>query len=565
MRDSRCPIRGPPVTDYRWRAGCAYNVGCQAVPPQEPTAAVSQDSAPAAPTGEGPSPAAARLQLLGITKRYPGVLANDAVDLCVASGEIHAVLGENGAGKSTLMRIIYGAERADAGEMRWEGRTVSIPTPAAARRLGIGMVFQHFSLFETLTVTENIALVLDERFDRAALAERIDETSHRYGLPVDPRRTVHALSVGERQRVEVLRCLLQQPRLLILDEPTSVLTPQAVERLFATLRRLAEEGVSIVYISHKLEEIRALCHSATVMRGGRVTGTVDPRRETAEGLARLMIGRELPVPDRRPHAPGPVRLAVEALDVPSDDPYGVALRAVSFELRGGEILGIAGISGNGQRELVEALSGEAPVARAEAVRIDGRPVGRFGAGRRRDLGLAVVPEQRIGRGVVPELSLADNAVLTGHRKGLVRAGLVDPGRARSLAADVIARFDVRTRGPDAPARSLSGGNLQKFIVGREIVQSPAVAIVAQPTWGVDVAASAAIRQQLIDLAVAGVAVLLISEELEELFEVCDRLVVLAQGRLSPVRAVSETDIEEIGLWMAGLFPGGPGQRVGAAP
>src|SRR6266702_269795 len=274
-----------------------------------------------------------RLALRGISKQYPAVKANDDVTLIVEPGEIHAVLGENGAGKSTLMKIIYGAVRPDEGEIRWEGELVEIGSPAAARKLGIGMVFQHFSLFETLTVGENIALALDDKFDLKTLGKRIREVSADYGLDVDPQRHVHSLAGGERQRVEIVRCLLQNPRLLIMDEPTSVLTPQAVKKLFTVLRRLASEGCSILYISHKLDEIQALCQTATVMRGGRVTGRVDPRKETHASLAQLMVGQSLHDYTRREHTPGDVKLAVKNLSVASADPFGTSLQNVSFSVR----------------------------------------------------------------------------------------------------------------------------------------------------------------------------------------------------------------------------------------
>ena len=491
-----------------------------------------------------------RLALRGITKAYPTVVANDAIDLDVAAGEIHAVLGENGAGKSTLMKIIYGVVKPDAGTMLWEGTPVTIANPARARRLGIGMVFQHFSLFETLTVAENIALALEPAAAGRGLAARIRDVSARYGLPLDPARTVHTMSVGERQRVEIVRCLLQDPRLIILDEPTSVLTPQAVESLFETLRRIAGEGRSILYISHKLDEIRALCQRATVLRGGRVTGQCDPRQESASSLARMMIGADLPHPRHREAHAGAPALVVEGLSLPSDDPFGVALRDVSLCVRIGEIVGIAGVSGNGQQELLAALSGERAVA-PQAVKLGGVAVGALDADARRGLGLAFVPEDRLGRGAVPEMSLADNALLTAHRRGLVFHGFVRGGAVRAYAADTIRAYGVKAPGPQAAARSLSGGNLQKFIVGREIRQAPRVMIAAQPTWGVDVGASAQIRQALLDLRDAGCAVLVVSEELDELFEVCDRLAVIAQGSLSEAVPIGATNAEAIGLLMAG--------------
>ena len=495
----------------------------------------------------------ARLVLTGITKQYPAVLANDNVSLTVLPGEIHAVLGENGAGKSTLMKVIYGAVHPDAGEILWDGEPVSIPTPSAARRLGIGMVFQHFSLFETLTVTENIALALDQSFDLKALATRVREVSAEYGLDVDPQRHVHSLTVGERQRVEIVRCLLQDPRLLIMDEPTSVLTPQAVRKLFGTLKRLASEGRSILYISHKLDEIQELCTNATVMRGGRVTGHVDPRGETPASLATLMVGHALPEYQRKTHARGDVLLSVNTLSLASEDPFGTSLLNVSLEVRAGEILGIAGVSGNGQAELLSALSGETRAPHAEAVNLFGTPVGRLGANERRALGFAFVPEERLGRGAVPSLSLSDNALLTAHRQGMVRGGWLNHKAMRAFAKRCIEAFDVRCGGSEAVAQSLSGGNLQKFIVGRELLQGPRVLVVAQPTWGVDVGAAAFIRQQLLDMAAKGAAILVISEELDELFEISDRIAVIARGKLSPVKETGETNAEQIGLWMAGLF------------
>ena len=455
------------------------------------------------------------------------MLALDGVTLDVAAGEIHAVLGENGAGKSTLMKIIYGVVQPDAGAIEWHG---------APR---VAMVFQHFALFESLTVAENIALALPGRIGLKALAERIVEVSARYGLPVDPLRPVHELSVGERQRAEIVRCLLQSPRLLIMDEPTSVLTPQAVEQLFETLRALAREGTAILYVSHKLEEIRRLCDRATILRGGRNAGAVDPRAESEARLAELMIGRSFPKTAKRLHARGAAALEV-------------ARPSMKLRVHAGEVVGIAGISGNGQADLLAAISGEER-SEPSAIVLNGKRAGHLGAGERRALGLAYVPEERLGRGAVPAMSLTENALLTSHRKGLVRAGLVDWSAARAYAARCMREFDVRAAGPEAPAQSLSGGNLQKFIVGREITQQPKVMLLAQPTWGVDVAATALIRQRILDLAAQGVAVLVISEDLGEILEICDRVAVMAGGRLSPVRNVGETDAAEIGAWMAGAF------------
>ena len=495
-----------------------------------------------------------RLELRGITKRYPGIIANDDVSLAVKPGEIHAVLGENGAGKSTLMKIIYGAVEADAGEIFWNGEPVTIGNPAVARRLGIGMVYQHFSLFESVSVVENIAVATAGKFDLPTLSARVTELSERYGLPVDPNRLLHHLSVGERQRVEIIRCLLQDPKLLILDEPTSVLTPQAVRRLFEVLRTLAAEGCSILYISHKLDEIRELCDSATILRGGKVSGTATPKQTSAAELARLMVGAELPDIHRDPVPLAPqARLEAIGLSAKSDDPFGTDLDGVLLAVHGGEIFGIAGVSGNGQAELLSLLSGER-TAEADMVQLDGRPVGDLSVSERRRLGLAFVPEERLGRGAVPAMSLADNTLLTAHAAGMVRRGLIDRRKVVSFTGAVIEKFGVKATGPAAIARSLSGGNLQKFIIGREIGLRPHVLIVSQPTWGVDVAASAFIRQALIDLSRQGAAVLVISEELEELFQICDRIAVLYQGRLSPALLRAATNVEEVGLLMGGVSP-----------
>jgi ABC-type uncharacterized transport system ATPase subunit len=493
-----------------------------------------------------------RLALHGISKRYPTVVANDRIDLSVVPGEIHALLGENGAGKSTLMKIVYGVTRPDAGRIEWEGRTVDIRSPADARRLGIGMVFQHFSLFETLTVAENIALALGERTSPATLADRIRSVSASYGLPVDPHRLVHSMSVGERQRVEIVRCLLQSPRLLIMDEPTSVLTPQAVVTLFETLRRLAAEGVSILYISHKLDEVRALCDSATVLRGGRVSGNAIPRAETNESLARMMVGGDLRECQLTAQPAGDVKLQLQGLAWRSVDPFGTSLSDVTLDVRAGEIVGIAGVSGNGQRELLAAICGETHTAHA-SIRICGQPVGMLGPAERRKLGLSYVPEERLGRGAVPDMSLVDNALLTAYDAGLVRHGLVDSHATRAFARDTIAQFAVKCSDEMALARTLSGGNLQKFIVGRETRLQPKVMVVAQPTWGVDIGASQLIRQALIDLRNRGAAVLVISEELDELYAICDRLAVISRGRLSPVRPTSELPVATLGVWMTGDF------------
>lgn len=499
---------------------------------------------------------AERIRLQGIVKQYPGCRANDGIDLLVKPGEIHALLGENGAGKSTLMKVIYGVIQPDAGSITWNGRELVLQGPAHARELGIGMVFQHFSLFETLTVAENIALSLPaaQARDRGKLEDRIREVSAHYGMALDPRRYVNTLSIGERQRVEIVRCLIQESVLLILDEPTSVLTPQEVETLFKTLRQLSNEGCSILFISHKLQEVRDLCHRATILRQGRVTGACEPATVSTDDIARMMVGAETPLSTRVPPAePGEALLAIESMSYRTEDPFGTSLENITMALRGGEIVGIGGVAGNGQDELLRALSGEVQV-RAESVQLEGKAIGQLAPDARRALGIAVVPEERLGRGAVPGMSLADNGLLTAYRQGLVKKGWLRLDKVRDYARAIRERFGVRSASIDSTAASLSGGNLQKFIIGREALQQPRLLVASHPTWGVDVGSAVAIHEALIALRDQGAAILLISEDLDELFQLCTRMGAVCGGRLSPLVPTGELTIERLGQWMAGDFP-----------
>ncbi|MBL4667306.1 MAG: ABC transporter ATP-binding protein [Sneathiella sp.] len=504
-----------------------------------------------------------RLELKGITKAYPGVLANDKINLKVLPGEIHALLGENGAGKSTLVKAIYGVLKADSGEIFWNGSPINITSPHAARSLGIGMIFQHFSLFEAMTVTENIALGMPGRQNMADLAKKIVEISENYGLPLQPDRYVHTLSVGEKQRIEIVRCLLQNPKLLIMDEPTSVLTPQEADKLFETLRRLSSEGVSILYISHKLNEIKALCHKATILRGGRYITECNPAQETSKSLAEMMIGTNLTTPRHDDETKrGPVRLKIHNLSLDSSDQFGVDLNLINFDVRSGEILGIAGVAGNGQVELLEALSGEQLSNAPEHILLEGHPIGKIGPNGRRNSGVAFVPEDRLGHGSVPDMSLVDNAFLSAYNtKELLGNGLINHSKTKSFAEEIVEKFDVRTSGVSHSASSLSGGNLQKFIVGREMLQDPKLIIIAHPTWGVDAGAAASIHQAIIDLAEKGAAVLVVSQDLDELFAISNRIAVIAEGRLSVSRDIHEITIEQIGLLMGGTTDVGSEKEV----
>ena len=491
-----------------------------------------------------------RLSLDGISKHYGATRANDGISLDVMPGEIVAVLGENGAGKSTLMKVIYGIVRPDAGELDIDGRPVRVASPAQARALGVAMVFQHFVLFDSLTVVENVALgVAPARI--ADLTGRLRELAVHYDLDVDPHQRVHDLSVGERQRVEILRALMSTPRVLILDEPTSVLKPRAIERLFVTLERLAADGVSVLFISHKLDEIRRIAHRCVVLRAGRVVATVDPRIETEAGLARLMLGADPPSIASHASPPGVVALEVRGLDTTHAAERYQWLHRIDIDLHCGEIVGIAGVSGNGQAALMAALSGEWLDVRG-SIRLFGAEIGHMPTAGRRALGLRYIPEERIGHAVVGSMTLGENIVLTGDR--LRTRGFVHYADARRAASALIERHAVRATGPQAAAGSLSGGNLQKFVVGRELDGAPRVLLASQPTWGVDVGAAAIIRNELIARRSAGCAILVVSEDLDELFELSDRLFVMSKGRLSPSVRPNEISVQDLGRWMSGLWP-----------
>ncbi|MEL6573039.1 MAG: ABC transporter ATP-binding protein [Pseudomonadota bacterium] len=491
------------------------------------------------------------LALQGLTKAYPGVVANDDVSFDIGTGEIHALLGENGAGKSTLVKAIYGLVKPDKGQMLLSGQAFAPNDPRAARASGVGMVFQHFSLFDAMNVAENIALGMEAPPPQSEIAKQVRAVSEKYGLPLDPDRIVGDLSAGERQRVEIIRCLLQNPRLLIMDEPTSVLTPQEVDVLFQTLRKLSAEGTAILYISHKLEEIRALCDRATILRLGAVVGGCDPKQTSAREMAEMMVGSKLQTPQRSDRAVGRGLLLLDNLSAPAPHQFGTPLRSIRLTARLGEVTGIGGVAGNGQDELVAALSGEMPV-KPGMIKFDGTSIGHLPPNARRQLGVSVAPEERNGHAAASEMSLTENAVLTSRvTQGLSYKGFLNWSKATTFAEAVIATFDVRTPGAGNTAGSLSGGNLQKFVIGREILQEPRLLVVNQPTWGVDAAAAAAIRQALLDLAAKGSAVVVISQDLDELMEISDQFCALNAGGLSEPREAAGLTVDEIGLMLGG--------------
>ncbi len=488
----------------------------------------------------------------GIVKRFGTFVANDKVSLTVQPQQIHALLGENGAGKSTLVKILFGLMQPDAGEICWQGQPVRMTNPEAARKLGIAMVFQHFSLFENMTVLENIALGLPCAKADAALAAEAKALAQRYGLAIVLDAPVWSLSAGERQRIEIIRCLLQKPKLLVLDEPTSVLTPQEAEGLFRTLERLVEDGASVLFISHKLDEVRRLCSAATILRGGKLIATADPRLETVQSLAALMVGSDVEEVRRSPHQGETSKsvMTVSNLDVKPDDVHGVPLRNIDLQLDAGEIVAIAGVAGAGQKELFAALSGEEGQVTAGRIMLLDSDITRTSISQRRKAGAAFVPEERLGQATLPRASLQDNLVLNlPHGESAPRWGILQSGHLALMLKRVIQIFDVRASAENPEARRLSGGNLQKYVIGREILRQPRLLIVNQPTWGVDAAATQHIRKALMDLAAAGAAVLVISQDLDEVFQIADRIAVMHDGKLTTVRAASAVTREEIGLLM----------------
>jgi len=502
------------------------------------------------------------LEVGGLTKIFGTLKACDHIDLKVGRGEIHSLLGENGAGKSTLVKMLFGSLEPNSGEIYWKGQPVKITSPGAARKLGIGMVFQHFSLFEALTAAENIALSLDDKTPISTIAAKAQALSYSYGLPLDPYALVGDLSVGERQRIEIIRCLLQTPQLIILDEPTSVLTPQEADKLFETLGRLRSEGKSILYISHRLEEVKRMCDAATVLRHGKVVGHCNPRQETAASLARMMVGNEVQAVVRPPveaSAPHPALLEIKKLDRKPATPFSIPLKNINLDVKAGEVIGIAGVAGNGQGELFEAVSGEALQQEAGSIRFRGTDAGHLGISGRRLLGAAFVPEERLGHGAAPRMKLSENLLLSRHKTDrkafLGAAGVLHSSAISTASQRVIEVMDVRKSAVDPEAAALSGGNLQKFIIGRELDRRPSIMVVNQPTWGVDAGAAARIRQALIELARSGSAVLVISQDLDELFEISDAIAVMHNGELSKPLPIAQATLEKIGLLMGGAEPG----------
>jgi simple sugar transport system ATP-binding protein len=496
------------------------------------------------------------LEMDGITKRFPGVVANDAVDFDVRRGEVHTLLGENGAGKSTLMKILYGLYHADEGEVRLSGKPVTINSPSDAINQGIGMIHQHFMLVPTLTVAENVALGLPpaRRFlqDLGPVRERIRELSDAYGLQVDPDAYIWQLAVGERQRVEIMKAIYRDVSLLILDEPTSVLTPAEVDDLFVTLRQMTDGGRGLVFISHKLHEVMALSDRITVLRGGRVTGRTVPSETSREQLAHMMVGREVQLaPTRLEARAAEARLKVTNLNVLGDRGTP-AVTDFDLEVRSGEVVGIAGVSGNGQRELAEALAGLRPVVSGEVV-MNGVETTHRTPKEIRRLGVSYIPEERMRDGAIGEFSVAENLILTDHdRPPISRRGLLDFKQIEDGCSDLVRRFTVKTPTLDTPTANLSGGNIQKLVIARELSGEPELLIASQPTRGVDIGAAEYIHTVLMDQRAGGTAILLISEDLDEVIGLSDRIAVMFEGRIMGTLDQEEATVQRLGLLMAGV-------------
>lgn len=495
------------------------------------------------------------LEMRGIVKRFPGVLANDHVDFDVKAGEIHALLGENGAGKSTLMKILYGLYQPDAGEIYLDGERIEIHSPTDSINHGIGMIHQHFMLVDNMTVAENVALGLrssrEPRLDLDVVSARIDELSERYRLKVDPRAVISRLAVGQRQAVEIVKALYRGAALLVLDEPTAVLTPQEVDDIFVIFRQMATDGHALIFISHKLHEILALTDRVTVLRDGRAIGTRQTREVTKRDLANMMVGREVSLERQRlPREAGPVRLRVENVTAVNEDGKPV-LQNINFVVHSGEIVGVAGVSGNGQRPLARAIAGLRPVTEGR-IYLDGEDVTGCSPAEMFNAGLGYIPEERMHDGVIRDFTVAENAILQDHSREPYSNGFFLNFKAVAEHADELIRsYNVKTPSRETPIKSLSGGNIQKLILARELARQPRFLIAAQPTRGVDIGATEYIHNQLLNQRDAGLATLLISEDLDEIKALSDRIVVLFGGEMMGIVRNDDVTVEELGLMMAG--------------
>tara|TARA_B100000579_G_scaffold91363_1_gene72154 strand:- start:408 stop:1934 length:1527 start_codon:yes stop_codon:yes gene_type:complete len=496
------------------------------------------------------------LKAKGLTKKFGDFVANNSINIEIQKGEIHALLGENGAGKSTLVKMFYGLLSSDSGDIILNGQEVNIINPKFARSLGIGMVFQHFSLFPALTVSENILISLDQKLSKHKLENKIIETSNKWGLSISPSKKVAELSVGEQQRVEIIRCLLQNPKLLIMDEPTSVLSPQEIVNLFKVLKNLSKSGCSILYISHKLHEIKEIAKRVTILKSGRVIDALETKNVSTNILAEKMVGKKVVKLKGKKNITKfkkSLAFSVNNLCRTKKNQFGVSLNNINFSLNFGEILGVAGIAGNGQVELMEALSGESPGDKEEII-FKENAIGNSKIQNRRQLGIEFVPEERNNHATVPDLRLHENTFLTffGHyifNKSFTKKLISNPNQSFATSKEIVSKNDVRCPYENPFAKQLSGGNLQKFIIGRSFQASPKLAIISQPTWGVDIGAATIIRQKILNLASMGKAIILISQDLDEIFELSDNICVISNGNLSKVQSKKNMTPAKVGLLM----------------
>jgi ABC-type uncharacterized transport system ATPase subunit len=505
----------------------------------------------------------ALLEMHGIVKNYGDICANRGIDLIVGERRVVGLLGENGSGKSTLMKVLFGMTRADRGQVIFQGNTLERHTPREAMAAGIGMIHQHFTLVDAMTVTENVMLGWDRAgvvLKPAGIASQIEEASHTYGLAVNPRDVIAKLSFGQRQRVEIVKAILRGSKLLIFDEPTSNLSLPEVAGLLAVIRRLREQGHSVVFISHKLSEVMEICDEAVVLRDGAVSGHVQIPDATEESLARMMVERDLSVPVQRgAREPGAAVLSVTGLSLHHGDPDRPPMTGISFTIRAGEILAIAGVDGNGQKELLDALAGVTPT-RIGRIHLDGIDITALNVRQRLEAGLAYIPVDRASTSLVPGFSIADNLAMRDIDQPPLAFGPFLNARAvREMAETRMAAFDIRAADPDVPASSLSGGNQQKIVLAREIGRRPKLLLAFQPTWGLDPGAARFVRDQILLLCESGSAVLYVSTELEEVLGLGDRIAVMSGGRLSPPAPRGSVDVTQIGMLMAGgvgnAFPG----------
>jgi ABC-type uncharacterized transport system ATPase subunit len=496
------------------------------------------------------------LEMRGIVKRFPGVLANDDIDFDVRAGEVHALLGENGAGKSTLMKILYGLYQADEGDILANTERVEITNPTDAISIGIGMIHQHFMLVESLTIAENVALGLKSSrgpiTDIDRVSERIEELANLYGLYVDPQAYIWQLSVGQQQRVEILKALYRGAALLILDEPTAVLTPQEVDELFSIMRQMTSDGHALIFISHKLHEVIEISQRVTVLRDGRKIGTRPTSETTKADLGKWMVGREVTFrPDKSQTDRGEVRLKLEGVSALSDRDTE-ALKGVSLEVHAGEILGLAGVSGNGQREFAEVITGLRD-ATGGRVFLEGEDVTTKSAGERTERMLSYIPEERMRDAMIREFTVSENLILREHNKPpYARSGFLDLNRISSHSERLIGEYNVKTPSLETHVKSLSGGNIQKLVLARELSRQPRVIVAAQPTRGLDIGATEYVHQQLLQQRNAGTATLLISEDLDEIMTLSDRIAVIYEGEIMGILDASEASVDEVGLLMAGV-------------